>query len=195
MALLAGCSDLLDTSAVDAVVVIEADDQDQVLLTRQEILAEASTWGGTRVGEQTTDASETALEFTLPGQNLDTALGSLSDLEAPVVSRSIDVDAEQVTRGTATTVEGAEPPDPTASQVRLRVEVREATPAGAGAFLQLIMAVFSVVGMVATAGWIMRWWRRRGERTVPPRRRIDRVDLRDGPPTQETPAIPPDPWI
>ena len=63
------------------------------------------------------------------------------------------------------------------------------------AFLQLIMAVFSVVGMVATAGWIMRWWRRRGERTVPPRRRIDRVDLRDGPPTQETPAIPPDPWI
>lgn len=174
-------------------VVIEANGPDQVLLTRQEILAGASAWGGTRVGEQTSDASETALEFTLPGQNLDAALGSLSSLEAPVVSRSIDVDAEQVTRAPATTAEGADPPDPAAGQVRLRVEVKEATPAGAGVFLQLIMAVFSVIGMVATAGWIMRWWRRRGERTVPPRRRIDRVDLRDGPPTQETPAVPSDP--
>lgn len=192
--LLVGCSDLLDTSSADAVVVLEAADQDQVLLTRQEILSGASAWGGTRVGEQTTDASETALEFSLSGQNLDAALGSLSNLDAPVVSRSIDVDAEQVTRGPATSVDGTDPPDPAAGQVRLRVEVKEGTQAGAGVFLQLVMAVFSVVGMVATAGWIMRWWRRRGARTVPPRRRIDRVDLRDGPPTEETPAIPSDPW-
>lgn len=192
--LLGGCSNLLDPSAADAVVVLEADGADQVLLTRQEVLAGAPAWGGTRVGEQTTDASQTALEFTLPGQNLDAALGALADLDAPVVSRSIDVDAEQVTREPVTTVEGGDPPDPADRQVRLRVEVEEAAPAGAGALLQLVMAVFSVVGMVATAGWIMRWWRRRGERTVPPRRQIDRVDLRDGPPTQETPAIPPDPW-
>ena len=53
------------------------------------------------------------------------------------------------------------------------------------------MAVFSVVGIVATVGWIVNWWRRRGDRTVPPRRNIDRVDLREDPPTQETPRVPP----
>lgn len=185
-----GCSDLLDTNA-DAVVQIEADDQSQVLLTRQEVLASASTWGGTRVGEQTTEANETALEFTLPGENLEIALAAIGDLDARVVATTIDVDAEQIDRAPATTVEGADPPDPADSRVRLRVEVTEAAPAGAGAFFQLVMAVFSVIGMVATVGWVMRWWRRRGERSVPPRRNIDRVDLREDPPTQETPRVPP----
>lgn len=191
LATLSGCSDLLDSKSADAVVQIEADDQDQVLLTRQEVLASATTWGGTRVGEQTTDASETALEFTLPGKNLDTALAAIGDLDARVVSTTIDVDAEQIDRAPTTTVEGAAPPDPAADQVRLRVEVTEATPAGAGAFLQLVMAVFSVIGVIATVGWIVGWWRRRGDRTVPPRRNIDRVDLREDPPTQETPRVPP----
>jgi hypothetical protein len=69
--------------------------------------------------------------------------------------------------------------------------VTEASPGGAGALVQLVMAVFSVVGMVATAGWVMRWWRARRPGTEPPRRNIDRVDLRDDPPTQETPRVPP----
>lgn len=191
LAVLGGCSDLLDTKSADAVVQIEADDQAEVLLTRQEVLASATTWGGTRVGEQTTEANETALEFTLPGENLEIALSAISALDARVVATTIDVDAEQIDRAPATTVEGADPPDPADAQVRLRVEVTEATPAGAGAFLQLVMAVFSVIGMVATVGWIMKWWRRRGNRTVPPRRNIDRVDLREDPPTQETPRVPP----
>ncbi len=191
LTVLGGCSDLLDTKSADAVVQIEADDQAEVLLTRQEVLASATTWGGTRVGEQTTEANETALEFTLPGENLEIALSAISALDARVVATTIDVDAEQIDRAPATTVEGADPPDPADAQVRLRVEVTEATPAGAGAFLQLVMAVFSVIGMVATVGWIMKWWRRRGNRTVPPRRNIDRVDLREDPPTQETPRVPP----
>lgn len=186
-----GCSDLLDTNSADAVVKIEADDQSKVLLTRQEVLASAPSWGGTRVGEETTDASETALEFTLPGQNLDLALSAIGDLESRVVSTTIDVDASQVERGPTTTVEGAEPPDPAESEVRLRVEVTQSAAGGAGAVLQLVLAVFSVIGMVATAGWVLSWWRRRGERTVPPQRNIDRVDLRDDPPTQETPRVPP----
>lgn len=189
--LVAGCSGLLDTDSVDAVVQIEADDQAQVLRTRQELLASAGTWGGTRVGEQTVAADETALEFTLPGQNLDIALGAIGELDARVVATTIDVDAEQLDRTPPTTVEGEPPPEPADTQVRLRVEVTEATPAGAGAFLQLIMVVFSIIGVVATVGWIVGWWRRRGERTVPPRRNIDRVDLRDDPPTQETPRVPP----
>lgn len=189
--LVGGCSGLLDTDSVDAVVQIEADDQAQVLRTRQELLASADTWGGTRVGEQTVAADETALEFTLPGQNLEIALGAIGELDARVVATTIDVDAEQLDRTPPTTAEGETAPDPTDTQVRLRVEVTEATPAGAGAFLQLIMAVFSIIGVVATVGWLVSWWRRRGERTVPPRRNIDRVDLRDDPPTQETPRVPP----
>jgi hypothetical protein len=189
--LVGGCSGLLDTDSVDAVVQIEADDQAQVLRTRQELLASADTWGGTRVGEQTVAADETALEFTLPGQNLEIALGAIGELDARVVATTIDVDAEQLDRTPPTTAEGEAPPEPADTQVRLRVEVTEATPAGAGAFLQLIMAVFSIIGVVATVGWIVGWWRRRGERTVPPRRNIDRVDLRDDPPTQETPRVPP----
>jgi hypothetical protein len=188
---LGGCSDLLDTNSADAVVQIEADDQAQVLLTRQEVLTSAGTWGGTRVGEQTTDASETALEFTLPGENLDLALSAIGDLDARVVATTIDVDAQQIDRAVTTTVEGGEAPDPADSQVRLRVEVTEAAPAGAGAFVQLVMAVFSVIGIIATVGWVLRWWRRRGDRTVPPKRNIDRVDLREDPPTQETPRVPP----
>ena len=35
LAVLGGCSDLLDTKSADAVVQIEADDQAEVLLTRQ----------------------------------------------------------------------------------------------------------------------------------------------------------------
>ena len=188
MALLAtGCSDLLDTDKADAVVEIEAADQPAVLQTRQEVLAGAPTWGGTRVGEQTTAADSTALEFVLPGANLEMALGALGRLEARVVSTTIDVDAEQIDRPvTSTDGSEAEPEDGT---VRLRVEVSEATGAGPGALLRLVMALFSVVGMVATVLWVLGWWRRRGEH-VPPRRRIDRVDLRE-PPTQETPRVPP----
>jgi len=193
--LLAGCSGLLDTNSADAVVQIEADDRAQVLLTRQDVLASASTWGGTRVGEQTTEPDQTALEFTLPGENLDLALGAIGQLDARVVSTTIDVDAEQVDRAPAPPetdgADEADEADPAAQQVRLRVEVSEASAPGAGAFVQLVMAVFSVIGMVATVSWILGWWRRRGERTVPPRRNIDRVDLRDDPPTQETPRIPP----
>ncbi len=188
---LAGCSGLLDANAADAVVQIEADDQAQVLLTRQEVLSSAGTWGGTRVGEQTTDPDQTALEFSLPGENLDIALAAIGQLDARVVSTTIDVDAAQIERAPATTVQGGDAPDPADNLVRLRVEVSEARPAGAGAFLQLLMAVFSVIGMVATASWVLRRWRRRGERTIPPRRNIDRVDLRDDPPTQETPRVPP----
>ena len=128
-----------------------------MLLTRQEVLASASTWGGTRVGEQTTDANETALEFTLPGENLDIALAAIGDLDARVVVHHDRRRRRADRPGAATTtVEGAEPADPADTQVRLRVEVTEATPAGAGAFLQLVMAVFSVIGVVATVGWIVR---------------------------------------
>ena len=185
----AGCSDLLDTDKADAVVQIEADDQAGVLATRQDVLAEAPTWAGTRVGEETTAADSTALEFMLPGQNLEMALGSLGRLDARVVSTTIDVDVEQIERSTTPPAEG-EDPDPTEGMVRLRVEVDESAAAGPGAALRVVMALFSIVGMVATVSWILSWWRRRGDH-VPPRRRIDRVDLRGDPPTQETPRVPP----
>lgn len=193
--LASGCSGLLDDDRADAVVEIEADDQAMVLRTRQEVLASATTWGGTRVAEETVEANETALEFTLPGENLEIALGAIGALDARVVSTTIDVDAEQIDRTTtppADTDDDAEPAEP--ATVRLRVEVSEGTPGGAGALVQLVMGIFSIVGMVATVGWILNWWRRRGDSVRTGRagtRNIDRVDLREDPPTQETPRVPP----
>lgn len=186
-----GCSDLLSDQKVDVVIELEADDQSQVVRTRQEVLASAPSWSGTRVAERTAGADQTSLEFTLPGDALDVALSTLGQLDARVVSTEIDVDAEQIERTPTTLDEQGNPPDPAGRTVRLRVLVTEAAPAGAGPLLQVVMVLFSLVGMVATVGWILRWWRSRGERTLGPRRVIDRVDLRDDPPTEETPRVPP----
>ena len=127
------CGDLLATNQADAVVKIEADDQPAVLQTRQEILASAGTWGGTRVGEETTQPNETALEFSLPGENLEIALGALGRLDARVVATEIDVDAQQIDRAQtpAESTGTATAPDPADSKVRLRVEVTQAASVGA----------------------------------------------------------------
>ena len=140
------------------------------------------------MGEQTTKPTESELEFMLPGENLEMALGALGRLDARVVSTTIDVDAEQIERTTTTDSDG-KTEDSTDGQVRLRVEVTEASPTGAGAVLRLVMALFSVIGIVATVMWVLNWWRRRGEPDAP-KRQIERFDLRD-PPTQETPRVPP----
>lgn len=183
---------------------LEARDRAAVMRVRQDVLAGASAWGGVRVGEQTGDVGESALEFTLPGPNLDIAIGAIGDVGATVVSTEIDVEASQIERTTTSRPAddgvGDGGPDPGDGQVRLRVEVSEESPAGAEALLRGPMAVFSIVGVVATLRWLRdlvgsrRPGRRRGDRghgEGPPRRSIDRVDLRDDPPTQETPRIPP----
>lgn len=192
--LLSGCSDLIGDTKADVVLELEADDEAQVLRTRQEVLASAPTWSGTRVVERTSSPDESVLEFTLPGGDLDLALSSLGQLDARLVTTEIDVDPEQLDRTPPTTATGDGPAggtDPGERTVRLRVLVKEASPAGVGPLLQLVMAVFSLVGMVATVGWVLRWWRDRGDRALPPRRRIERLDLREDPPTEETPRVPP----
>lgn len=189
LVLTGGCSDMLERSQADAVVVLDAPDRAAVLRLRQEVLAQAGTWGGVRVGEKTAEQDgDTALTFALPGPNLDIALSGIGRLKAEVRSTSIDVDPEQVDRTTPATGTDGRAED---NSVRLRVEIDEQRPAGAGAALRLVMAVFSVVGMVATGLWIVHWWRRRGEEPPPSdgrRRRI--VDVRGDPPTEETPQVP-----
>jgi hypothetical protein len=192
------CSDLLDPDDEDVLVRIAADDDAEVRRTRQEILASASTWGGVRVGEQTGEAQGTALEFTLPGPNLDIALGTINQLDARVVSTDIDVDPAQLERSTTTRPDDDESDrEPVENEaVRLRVEVTAEPSAGLDGALRAVMAVFSIIGVVATLRWIGDRWR--GRRPVDddpdrPRRRIDRVDLREDPPTAETPQVPP-PW-
>lgn len=185
-----GCSGL-GSSDADVVLRLEAEDRPALQRTRQEVLASAGTWGGTRVGEETTEPDETAVVFSLPGQNLDMAIGALNALDAETVETRIDVDPEQVDRTTAPP-EGEEPAE--VEPVRLRVEVVEAPPAPAGSLGRMVLAIFSVIGMVATVGWVLKLWRRRGEaleRRAPRVRNIDRVDLREDPPTQETPRVPP----
>ncbi len=186
----AGCSSLGSGDA-DVVLRLQAEDLSALQRTRHEVLTSAGTWGGTRVGEETTAPDETALEFSLPGQNLDIALGALNALEAETVETHIDVDPEQVDRTTAP-AEGEEPAE--VAPVRLRVEVTEAPAAPTGSLGRMVLAIFSVIGMVATVGWILNLWRRRSqalEQRAPWTRNIDRVDLREDPPTQETPQVPP----
>ncbi|MEX0767356.1 MAG: hypothetical protein WD029_02680 [Microthrixaceae bacterium] len=201
------CGDLLSSNQADAVVKIEADDQPAVLQTRQEILTSAASWGGTRVGEETTQPNQTALEFSLPGENLEIALGALGRLDARVVATEIDVEAQQIDRSQSSatssesgeTSDSASPAKPAENKVRLRVEVTQAASAGTGGFLRLIMAIFSLIGMVATAMWITNKVKGRSKpKSRPPRRRIatstsssfeDPPTL--DPPTQETPRVPP----
>ncbi len=186
----AGCSDL--TNRADATVVLQAEDQPAVLRIRQDLLDQAPSWGGIRVGETSTEQDgSTALTFSLPGQNLDAALGGVGRVGATIESTSIDVDPEQVDRNAPTTTSGSGDAGP--ERIRLRVEIAADSTEGAGALLRLVMALFSVVGMVATALWIVNWWRRRhGDAPGDKPARI--VDITGDPPTQETPQVPHDPW-
>lgn len=183
-----GCSDLL-AGDDDVVVRMEAEDRAAVRRVRQEVLAGAPDFGGVRVGEQTVDTGASALVFSLPGDRLDIALGFLDRLEAEVVSTDIDVDVHQLERDAAESTEagGQQGRGEDAGLVRLRVEVEERTNAGLEGALRGVMAIFSVIGIVATFRWLRARVSGRG-RPRPPRR-IDRVDLRGDPPTEETPRI------
>lgn len=176
---------------------IDAADRPQALRLRQDLLDQAPSWGGVRVGERTAEqAGDISLTFSLPGRNLDAALGSINRLDADIDTTDIDVDRAAVDR-TATTA--ANPsfrgtaPASAPEQVRLRVDIAARAQPGAGALLRLVMAVFSVVGMVATVVWIVGAWRRRFSEERPQRRRRRVVDISD-PPTEETPVVPRDPW-
>jgi hypothetical protein len=174
--LLAGCSDLIRGSGADVTVQLEAEDRPHLMRVRQEVLSGSSAWGGVRVGEVTADAGAAALEFTLPGSNLDMALGAVGQVGARVTSTEIDLDPQQI--------------DET-GEVRLRVELDEQAAGDADAVLRTVMAVFSIIGMLATVRWIRDALRSRRNRSAKSRRRIERVDLRNEPPTQENPRVPP----
>ena len=191
---LVGCSDLLHQA--DANVVLEAPDRPAVLRLRQELLDQSATWGAVRVGEATAEQQgDTALTFSLPGRNLDAALGSINRLDAVVRSTTIDVEPDQVDRNAPVTTAASGTDPAKAGRVRLRVEIAEQAAGGAGAFLRLVMALFSVIGMVAVGLWVLNWFRRRNEPKPPAdgrRRRI--IDMRGDPPTEETPRVPQQPW-
>lgn len=189
--LLAGCSDLANSA--DATVTINAKDRAQALRLRQELLEQASTWGGVRVGERSTEQEgDVSLTFSLPGRNLDAALGAINRLDAEIDSTKIDVDRDEVDR-TATTAAGT-PSDQSDGDIKLKVQIDASQQAGPGALLRLVMALFSVIGMVATVMWIGNAWRKRFPRPDPPGpRRVGVVDISD-PPTQETPRVPRNPW-
>jgi hypothetical protein len=191
---LTACSDLLQKA--DATVVLEAPDRPAVLRLRQELLDQSSTWGAVRVGENTAEQKgDTALTFSLPGRNLDAALGSINRLDAVVRSTTIDVEPDQVDRNAPATTAAAGADPTKTDRVRLRVEIAEQAAGGAGAFLRLVMALFSVIGMVAVGLWVLNWFRRRNEPKPPAERRRRRIiDMRGDPPTEETPRVPQQPW-
>lgn len=188
-----GCSDL--TQQADATVDIAAADSNQATQLRQDLLQRAPSWGGVRVGEDTSEQrGDISLTFSLPGRNLDAALGAIHALDADIESQSIDVERGDVER--TTTSQAGTPSADDDGQVTLEVNIgSQPDAAGAGALLRLVMAVFSIIGMVSTVLWIGRAWKRRfGTEDAPrPRRRNIDVDISD-PPTQETPQVPRGPW-
>lgn len=199
VALPAACSEL--GNQADATVKIEAADRPQALRLRQDLLDQAASWGGVRVGERTAEQQgDISLTFSLPGRNLDAALGSINRLDADIDSTDIDVDRSAVDR-TATTAASRSPRTGTSGnptgdadgQIHLRVDIAAKAGPGAGALVRLVMAIFSVVGMVATVMWVVGAWRRRFSQERPQRRRRRIVDISD-PPTEETPVVPRDPW-
>jgi hypothetical protein len=187
---LTGCGGMFGARGADVTVQLEAGDRAQVMRVRQEVLSGAATWGGVRVGERTGDVGTAALEFTLPGENLDIALGAVNQVDARVMSTEIDVDAEQLRRVVPPADEGARSPSPP-EDVRLRIEVNEAAAAGPETFVRSMMALFTVIGIVASGRWLLGLMRPRSSAGRRPPRRIDRADLESDPPTQENPQVPP----
>lgn len=189
------CSEL--GNRADATVKIDARDRPEALRLRQELLDQSSTWGGIRIGERTVEQEgDISLTFSLPGKNLDAALGSINHLDAQIDSTDIDVDRTDVDRTATTVATGtSRGTDANASdgQIRLQVLIASKPDTGAGALLRLVMAVFSVIGMVATVLWVKSLWKRRFPKDPPERRRRTIVDISD-PPTAETPIVPRDPW-
>lgn len=186
-----GCSGLGDQA--DATVKITAKDGAQALRLRQDLLDQSASWGGVRVGEKTTEKEgDTSLTFSLPGHDLDAALGAIHRLDAQIDSTDIAVERTDVDRTATTASSTPSARNPTDGQILLRVDVSSRPQAGAGALLRLVMAVFSVIGMVATALWVTGAWKRRFSRQRPERRRSI-VDISD-PPTAETPTVRGDPW-
>lgn len=207
----AGCSDI--GNRADATVSIQAKDVNDALQVRQKLLAQAQTWGGARIGEQTDEQEgNVSLTFSLPGRNLDGAIDAVRAMGPQVDSTSVDVDRNEIERTTTTkpnkgaTSATTDATDATDGEVTLQVKVAaNPAPAGAGAALRLIMAIFSLIGIAASTKWVADKYkqrfghpddRRRSRRRIGEPDPIDPscdIDLSD-PPTQETPHVPPAPW-
>jgi len=174
---LVGCSSITESKA-DATVKLQAEDQPAVLRLRQEILTGSKTWGAVRIGEESSDSDrDSVLVFSLPGPNLDAALGGLNRLDATIESTDIDVDPEKLDRSVTTTIASGTAAETESQNIRLKVQIEAARGAGFGGFFRLLMAIFSVVGVIVTFRWAVRGWRHLEDRWRA--RRDDRRD--DGP--------------
>ena len=69
---------------------------------------------------------------------------------------SIAVSPRRRTNGTAAETES--------QNIRLKVEIEADKGAGFGAFFRTLMAIFSVVGVIATGRWAITGWRHLEER-------------------------------
>ena len=156
---LAGCTSITESKA-DATVKLQAEDQPAVLRLRQEILTGAKTWGAVRIGEESSDSDrDSVLVFSLPGPNLDAALGGLNRLDATIESTDIDVAPEKLDRNVTTTIASGTPKESESQNIRLKVEIEADRGAGFGGFFRLVMAILSVVGAIVTFRWAIRGWR------------------------------------
>ena len=168
--LFTGCASL-SSNKTDAVVQLQADDQPGVLRTRQQLLSQSPSWGAVRVGESSQeDKGTTALTFALPGPNLDIALGAINRLDGvDVTGTDINVERDQVDRTATTTSPDASSSsaDKDPQQVRLRVEISEKKPGGAGALFQLLIVLLALFGVIDGLIRLAHWFRRRSDAQDP----------------------------
>ena len=146
---------------------------------------------------------DSVLVFSLPGPNLDAALGGLNRLDATIESTDIDVDPEKLDRSVTTTIASGTAAETESQNIRLKVQIEAARGAGFGGFFRLLMAIFSVVGVIVTFRWAVRGWRHLEDRWRA--RRDDRRDDGPGGPTGRTtrtdrmgrsdPSVPPSPPV
>lgn len=187
------------TGRADATLELSVPSPSDVADLSTQVMNLAPSWGATRVGETSEEGGDVAtLTFSLPGPRLDQAVTALENIDgAEVVSTDIAVDFGQIDRAAA---------EPEPVELQVVMESRASPSGGAGPLLRLVMALFSVVGMLALAWWAWERWQDRRDERLPSMsdgavRRVRRpvTDLRDGtdrwgdghgPDTQENPTIP-----
>jgi hypothetical protein len=124
----------------------------------------AGSWGATRVGESTDESGDASLTFSLPAARVDQALTAIRQVGSTdgvrIVSTAVDLEP--------TRVDAAPEPDgtgPAAADVELRIDMSSGGPeAGTGVMVRFVMALFSVVGMLATPYLLWLWWTGRTRR-------------------------------
>ena len=144
----------LDTSNADARVQIQLRKGATVDAARQEITQlAASTWQGTRVGEQSESDDQVKVVIAMPGANLDGAVSTLRRYSgAESVQVTIDVEPEQLELPKQSADDGGSAAP--AESVRLEVDISESS--SAGPWVTVVVALLVLAAALVALVYLQR---------------------------------------